>query len=76
MVRVKNPVAAIKETIIFEGLYRKHLYREFEEVRQFVFECISSLINVLFKFPKRVLYVVLPVFSQGAFLSLTVFLSN
>lgn len=38
---------SIEETIISEGLYLRHLYRVFEEVRQFVFECILSLINVL-----------------------------
>lgn len=63
VVRVSAP---IKETIIFEGLYRRHLYCEFEEVRQFVFECISSLINVLFpfggSFAESFIFCVLPAF--------------
>lgn len=79
VVLVVRVSALIKETIIFEGLYRRHLYREFEEVRQFVFECISSLINVLFPLrgssAKSFIFCVLPAFPPGLF-ALTVSLCN
>lgn len=46
-VKVSGP---IKETIILEGYSEGICIADLKKFRQFVFECISSLINVLFPF--------------------------